>query len=338
MQRHTGLNLIFFIHKFFYYIYILRNSQKPEVMETRASKRRRIDNTNDVIEVDTSNVKVQQYMNATEPQKEILIIDDDEIPSTDLNVEIKSFMYKTPDDTKASAVKTLNMKHLISSFKGDNPEFFFEHCRSFMNTSNISSIEVLTIEQADTPIWHQMRFGRITASRIHQASRCKTKNGSLVDSIMGKRSGWSFAMQRGTNLEDKVFNVLKKEMSSHNLKKCGIYLDPFLPNMAASPDGIADTFVLEIKCPATPKTYAEYICVERLQRKYYGQIQLQMHITKRKRALLGVADLHFERNKKVTKVWIDYDEEYVNDLIDEANAFWINAIFPVLKRKHNSLY
>lgn len=102
-----------------------------------------------------------------------------------------------------------------------------------MNTSNISSIEVLTIEQADTPIWHQMRFGRITASRIHQASRCKTKNGSLVDSIMGKRSGWSFAMQRGTNLEDKVFNVLKKEMSSHNLKKCGIYLDPFLPNNKA---------------------------------------------------------------------------------------------------------
>lgn len=153
---------------------------------------------------------------------------------------------------------------------------------------------------------------------------------------MGKRSGWSFAMQRGTNLEDQVFNILKNEMKlqGHALKQCGLFVDETLPHFGASPDGISDDFVVEIKCPATPKTYAEYISVETLQKRYFAQIQLQMHITKRKKALLGVADWNFERNKKVVKVWIDYDEDYVKELIDEANTFWIQAVYPLLRRKH----
>lgn len=153
---------------------------------------------------------------------------------------------------------------------------------------------------------------------------------------MGKRSGWSFAMQRGTNLEDQVFNILKNEMKlqGHKLKQCGLFVDEELPHFGASPDGIADDFVVEIKCPATAKTYSEYISVETLKRNYFAQIQLQMHITKRKKALLGVADLNFERNKKVFKVWIDYDADYVKELIDDANTFWIQAVYPLLRRKH----
>lgn len=268
----------------------------------------------------------------TKHNKDKSTIDNSGKPMTILKTELCN----TPNHKFNSTIDTLNMKFLIRSFNGDQPNIFFAHCRSFMTTSVTNAVESSTIEQAKSPLWHQMRFGRITASRIHQASRCITKNGSLVESIMGKRSGWSFAMQRGTDLEDKVFEVLKREMVSHNLRKCGLYFDSIFPNMAASPDGIADTFVLEIKCPASSKTYGEYICVDTLQRKYYGQIQLQMHITKRQRALLAVADLNFERNKKVAKVWIDYDEQYVNKLIEDANAFWIEAIYPILKRQRIS--
>lgn len=319
-------------------------------METRAAKLRRLNSIVEIKqecipnnpELGAPKVKITTLKTAKEIKNEILSNDEVDKAPTVLKVEIqtKMTMYKTPDDTLSSAVEILNMKALIASFDGDHPDNFFEHCRNFMNSSTMNSVEVLTIEQADTPLWHLMRFGRITASRVHQASRCKTKNGSLVDSIMGKRSGWSFAMQRGTDLEDKVFNVLKKEMSLRNvkLKQCGLFLDSHLPHFAASPDGISDEFVVEIKCPATPKTHAEYINIQTLQRKYYGQIQLQMYVTKRKKALLGVADLNFEQNKKVTKVWIDYDENYVNDLIEDANNFWIDAVFPLLKRKRTSFY
>ncbi|XP_037045889.1 uncharacterized protein LOC119081257 [Bradysia coprophila] len=303
--------------------------------ETRAAKRRRLNNA----EIDSgptdsivSDVKIKQDID--EVDKVVVSAD---IGMDDVKVNMNTDLVTAAKlNISKSAIDILNMKSLMSSFNGDNPDQFFEHCRQFVNSSTMASAEILTIDQADTPLWFEMRYGRITASRIYQASRCKTKNGSLVDSIMGKRSGWSFAMQRGTNLEDQVFNILKNEMhlQGHKLKQCGLFVDEKLPHFGASPDGIADDFVVEIKCPATAKTYSEYISVETLQRRYLAQIQLQMHITKRKRALLGVADLNFEKNKKVVKVWIDYDENYVKELIDDANAFWIQAVYPLLRRKH----
>lgn len=303
--------------------------------ETRAAKRRRLNNagseassTNSII----SDLKIEQDIDEVD---KAIVYEHETGVKTDVNARLTKISDGLCEIGK-SAIDILSMKTLMSSFTGDNPDQFFNHCRQFVNSSTMSSAEILTIDQADTPLWFEMRYGRITASRIYQASRCKTKNGSLVDSIMGKRSGWSFAMQRGTNLEDQVFNVLKNEMymQGHKLKQCGLFVDETLPHFGASPDGIADEFVVEIKCPATPKTYSEYISVETLQRRYFAQIQLQMHITKRKKALLGVADLNFERNKKVVKVWIDYDEDYVKELIEEANAFWVQAVYPLLRRKH----
>lgn len=293
--------------------------------ETRAAKRLRLNNG----ESSSISIKYDVKTELDTDEVDKAIVDEHEIG---VKVEIiEASLTKTSDGPI-----DISMKTLMSSFTGHNPDQFFNHCRQFVDSSTINSAEILTIDQADTPLWFEMRYGRITASRIYQASRCKTKNGSLVDSIMGKRSGWSFAMQRGTNLEDQVFNVLKQDMvmQGHKLKQCGLFVDETLPHFGASPDGIADDFVVEIKCPATPKTYSEYISVETLQRRYFAQIQLQMHITKRKKALLGVADLNFERNKKVVKVWIDYDEDYVKELIDDANAFWVQAVYPLLRRKH----
>lgn len=305
--------------------------------ETRAAKRRRLNNAGneDILTIPIQPVLKIIEQDMDEVDKAIVSEYKDE---TEVKVNISSLTEISTEliDTSKSAIDILNMKTLMSSFAGVNSDQFFIHCRKFVNSSTMNSAEILTIDQADTKLWFEMRYGRVTASRVYQASRCKTKNGSLVDSIMGKRSGWSFAIQRGTNLEDQVFNVLKNEMQlqGHKLRQCGLFVDEALPHFGASPDGIADDFVVEIKCPATPKTYSEYISVETLQRRYFAQIQLQMHITKRKKALLGVADLNFERNKKVVKVWIDYDADYVKELIDEANYFWIQAVYPLLRRKH----
>lgn len=312
-------------------IFTSRNNET--VVETRAAKRRRL-NSKPETKSKLSDLLIKKEESVDEIDRATV-----RNVETEAELIVSLNLVKTPDEIAnidKSAIDILNMKGLMSSFSGDHPDHFIKHCRQFINFSILSSAEILTIDQADTPLWFDMRYGRITASRIYQASRCKTKNGSLVDSIMGKRSGWSFAMQRGTNLEDKVFEVLKNEMAlhGHHLKQCGFFLDETLPHFGASPDGISDDFVVEIKCPATPKTYSEYISVDKLQRKYFAQIQLQMHITKRKKALLGVADLNFEHNNKVAHVWIDYDDKYVEDLIEDANAFWIQAVYPLIKRKH----
>lgn len=226
----------------------------------------------------------------------------------------------------------LSIKSLMQKFKGKTVQEFNDFCEKEMMKENCSAAQVITVEQADTDIWHDLRIGRITASRLHEVSRCMSKNGSLVDKIMGKRGGFSFAMQRGTILEDYVFTELQKEYP--NLKRCGLVLDAKYPFLGASPDGISDDFVLEIKCPANKNTHADYIDVTRLSRKYFAQIQLQMLMTKKNKALLGVAAIDFEETRNITQIWIPYDEEYVMDLIETSLEFYNQAIFPQIVRKY----
>uniref|UniRef100_A0A1Q3EW73 Putative yqaj-like viral recombinase domain protein n=2 Tax=Culex tarsalis TaxID=7177 RepID=A0A1Q3EW73_CULTA len=248
--------------------------------------------------------------------------------------KLKKENITTPSQVALESAQKLSLVNLIQEYNGQDPQQFLEFCGRRMQEENYSNAEILTVEQADTDLWHELRKGRITASRIHEASRCSMLRGSLCDKIMGIKSGFSFAMKRGTDLEGHVFAVLQKQYPS--LRNAGLVLDPQFPWMGASPDGLADDFVLEIKCPYTPKTFEAYIDVTKLSKKYYAQIQLQMHMTHRSKALLGVAALDFERSRQVTQVWIDYDKQFVDSVMKEAFEFWRKGVFPALLRKRKS--
>lgn len=228
----------------------------------------------------------------------------------------------------------LKMENMINSFGRGRYEDFYKHCVKIMN-DNVRLVKIantLTIEQADVSLWHELRIGRVTASRLYETTRCTTKNGSLIDKYLGKSSGWSFAMMRGTFLEDYVFKEVQKDYPT--LKRCGLIMNPAQhPFFAASPDGLHEDFVLEIKCPGTPNTFKQYTNIDLLNKKYYSQIQLQMFVTGKKKALLAVAHLDFETTRKVTTIWIEKDEDYVSEMIEAASNFYEDAIFPALKKR-----
>ncbi|XP_053672250.1 uncharacterized protein LOC128722602 [Anopheles nili] len=262
------------------------------------------------------------------------------------NIQINSFVDSKPvlkklqkqpvavSPTQLETVQKLSMFRLIREYKGDNAKEFLKFCTKHMPKKVCEFVQALTIEQADTDLWHELRKGRITASRMHEASRCTMLSGSLVNNIMGISSGFSMAMKRGTDLEGHVFSELQKEYPG--LRNIGLVLDPEFPWIGASPDGICDEFVLEIKCPYTANTHEKYVDVNKLSPKYFGQIQLQMHMTHKTKALLAVAALNFETTKHITKVWIDYDKEYVGRIMEESFEFWQKAIFKVLLKKRNA--
>lgn len=231
-------------------------------------------------------------------------------------------------------VSKLKMENLIKSFGRGSFDDFQKHCFNIMseNKELLKLADELTVEQANTEIWHQLRIGRITASRLYETSRCTMARGSLVDTFMGKRSGFSFAMMRGTILEEFVFLECQKEFPT--LKHAGLVMNHEAnPFYAASPDGICDDFVLEIKCPANANTHAQYIDIEKLSKKYFAQIQLQMFVTGRKKALLAVAALDFETTRGITKIWIPFDKVYIDDMIEQSIEFYEKCVFPALKRK-----
>uniref|UniRef100_A0A182NAK4 YqaJ domain-containing protein n=1 Tax=Anopheles dirus TaxID=7168 RepID=A0A182NAK4_9DIPT len=236
--------------------------------------------------------------------------------------------------TQLKNARKLSMVNLIREFGGTDAQEFLKFCTKRMTGKVCDTVPLLTIDQADTDLWHELRVARITASRIREAARCTMLAGSLANKIMGVSSGFSLAMKRGTDLEGHVLAELQKEYPE--LRDIGLILDPQHPWLGASPDGICENFVLEIKCPYTEKTHACYVDVSKLSPKYFAQIQLQMHITHKKKALLAVAALDFEKTKHVTKVWIDYDPQYVDEVISDAFEYWRKAIFKSLLRKRNS--
>lgn len=141
---------------------LFRNSESP--IETRAAKRRRLNEGQDET---TSDVKVQVNLKVDEEIDEV----DKAITAADkvyVELNIRTIAIKPSDALGTSAIDILNMKTLMSSFAGNSPDQFINHCRQFVNSSTMASAEILTIDQADTPLWFEMRYGRITASRVRE--------------------------------------------------------------------------------------------------------------------------------------------------------------------------
>lgn len=62
---------------------------------------------------------------------------------------------------------------------------------------NILQIKTASKNQCTNPLWHELRYARITASRVFDVSRCRTSEGSLVAAIMGAKTPDISAMKRG---------------------------------------------------------------------------------------------------------------------------------------------
>lgn len=102
----------------------------------------------------------------------------------------------------------------------------------------------------------------------------------------------------------------------------------------ASPDGLlnGDT-VIEIKCPIIEKTSKTYVSNNQVTIKYFAQVQLQLHLTGLKKCLFCVASFsswNFETNNEINVVPLDYNSEYVIDLLCKLEFLWKKNVYPIL--------
>ena len=65
------------------------------------------------------------------------------------------------------------------------------------------------------------------------------------------------AMERGLRLEEEVIKIVEKSKKM-TINRTGMHLVPYWPIFGASPDGINENFVMEIKCPSKPQRIKEY--------------------------------------------------------------------------------
>ena len=181
---------------------------------------------------------------------------------------------------------------------------------------------------------YELRYGRITGSKLYEAAQCKTKDGSLVKQILGATKLYENQhMKRGKKLEKLVLKQLAAK--GYKIKKCGFKIVPSHPIFGASPDGIGENYILEIKCPISNQTFKNYLCNGQVMDKFKSQMMLQMKATNNRRGLFCIADPKFEENKLLHTVWVDYDECFLQQIMDKATHFWKMYIFPVLMRLPN---
>ena len=124
-----------------------------------------------------------------------------------LNIDAPLFYHSGVADDGLCSIYVDQMVYPLlendAELSGDN---ILSQMRQALTDDLCAKAEQATRSQAESRIWHNLRFGRITASKAHEASRCTT-NGALVCSILGGKFKPSLAVSRGRELEPAVLRA-----------------------------------------------------------------------------------------------------------------------------------
>ncbi|XP_046614853.1 uncharacterized protein LOC124302589 [Neodiprion virginianus] len=195
--------------------------------------------------------------------------------------------------------KSLSIHNLLVDFinlGGTSCDDFLDFCNNRMSPDLCDNIEKLTQDQADCDLWFSLRYGRITASKAYEASRCHTPDGTLVELLVGgQKLRNTKAMEGGKQLEAMVLQRVEQKLK-RKFQKCGLFSCNQYPYLGATPDAIDKEFVVEIKCPRSEKstrTYIDTTNYNKVSMKYVTQMQMQMLFTRRRKGIIYCSRLEF---------------------------------------------
>lgn len=223
------------------------------------------------------------------------------------------------------------MIEFINSGLQQTADSFVNFCTQNVDTEDIQRASNLSHEQSDDSLWFELRYGRITASKLYEMAVCKTSSGSLVNQVIGVAKKFNtLATNRGKKLEKAVIVEVKKQLKV-NVKTCGFTILQKCAVIGASPDGMTEDAVIEVKCPISDKTFERYINKNKeINKKYLAQINLQMLATNVVKGYFCVAHPNFETTSECTIQEVYYNAEFTENIIENALSFWKTYVFPIL--------
>jgi putative phage-type endonuclease len=189
---------------------------------------------------------------------------------------------------------------------------------------------LLSIEQG-TDAWHQLRLGKVTASRMadvlskgksgESASRKNYRTELVVQRLTGL-PGESFtnaAMEWGTKTEPQA--RVEYIMQTGRLVEQVAFMDhPTIKWFGCSPDGLVGEGLIEIKCPNS-STHIDYLMDDKPPSKYIPQMQCQMAVTGAKWADFCSFDPRLPEDLQLFVVRLERDEEYIKAMEVEVEKF-----------------
>jgi YqaJ-like viral recombinase domain len=239
----------------------------------------------------------------------------------------------------------------LSYVKVHLPADTFSNYEKYVTTAferwNLDDIQKSTTAQSKNVTWFELKFARVSASILNAAS-CAGKKlllGQLkVDEVHyaelklfgAKKLKCTDAMLQGLKIEASVVKCLNLELH-FDVCSAGLFLDKDRPFIAASPDGIMNDAVLEIKSPASDANIKKYIKADLKtpRKKLLLQILLQASLAKVKYGVLVVVKPKFKDSKSSKDLIISrfdcdqYDNEF-NEHMSNAMYFYEKVIYPKL--------
>jgi putative phage-type endonuclease len=183
-----------------------------------------------------------------------------------------------------------------------------------------------------TPEWHQIRLGKVTASRVKDViAKTKTGYGAgranymaqlLCERLTGQPTqGFSNdAMRHGTEIEP-LARVAWELKTGIEVDQIAFVDHPNIPMAGASPDGlILDNGLIEIKCPNTA-THLETLLTKKVSSDYITQMQWQMACTGRTYCEFVSFDNRLPEHLQLFIKTIGRDDEFIKTLESEVILF-----------------
>lgn len=175
--------------------------------------------------------------------------------------------------------------------------------------------------------WFEARKGRITGSRIGAIlglSPFRNRDDVLRAMVREyhcypSEFEGNQATQWGQFNEESAFFAACCE-TGIDFNDCGLFIHPEHDWLAASPDGVSDNCVLEIKCPYSKRETGNFKSVFE-QHHYYAQVQYEMYCTGKDKAIFFQWSL---RGCKVER--IDIDLEFINKTLEDLHAFYLQYL------------
>jgi len=222
-------------------------------------------------------------------------------------------------------------------------ELFSEKEKEVIKTISDKIISLEAEQKQRTAEWFEARRGKFSASKIKDLISCDRKTAKLPLSDPAKIIGigevakkyiyktakerqyyrvptaTTWAMNFGTENE-KVIKKILSEKYDFEFEEVGFIYDNE-KKVGASPDGLNDDFVLEMKSPTSWETYMDRTEKE-FDRKHqdFWQVQTQMLVAGKDRCLYVVA-LPPDEDYNIDDVFIKVilpDEEAQNFIIERA--------------------
>jgi len=187
------------------------------------------------------------------------------------------------------------------------------------------------IEQG-TPEWHQLRLGKVTASRVADIlARTKTgpsasRQNYLIELALQRTTGIiaesysNSAMEWGTQTEPQA--RVAYEVKSGNFVDQVAFVDhPSIPWFGCSPDGlVSDSGLVEIKCPNSA-THWEYFKYKEPPKKYFIQMQAQLAVTGRDWCDFVSFDPRMPERSQLLVVRVNRDDAFIAEMEAEIKKF-----------------